>query len=480
MYGFPKTHKENFPMRPIISSINTPTYELARNLSRELKRVFPKTKYSIDNSFELKKLLNNTRVPPNHIMVSFDAKSLFTNVTITHVIETLEKRSSVLSQKSIIPPHEIIRAIQFLYNNNYFTFDNKIFRQKDSSPMGSPISPIVSDFVLEDLETFCLNSLKHIFKPIIYVRYVHDIFTIIPENMVFIMLNVFNAYDLLKRIQFTYEIESEFKINYLDITIIRDDEGNLMTDWYRKNISSGRTLNFESNQPIHQKRAVIFNMVDRAIILSNETFHKKNLEIVKNTLILNNYPKKFIDKYLTIRFKKLKKNNFQLNNNKELKNKYKNSLKIPLPYQKDLYEDINKIIKPFDLHAIPRSFYDQSKIVIKGKDKTTLDLQTNSVYKINCKQCPASYVGESKRRLFIRKQEHQKNYNNVINGHCQTLNHTFDFKNTSILETERNRRKRKISEMIYISLQEESINLQNDTKNLHKPYTSLIKRIKQL
>ena len=36
MYGLPKVHKENIPMRPIVSTIGSPTYRLAKELARIL------------------------------------------------------------------------------------------------------------------------------------------------------------------------------------------------------------------------------------------------------------------------------------------------------------------------------------------------------------------------------------------------------------------------------------------------------------
>ena len=46
--------------------------------------------------------------------------------------------------------------------------------------MGSPISPIISDIVMQDLETSCLSQID--FHNPIYLRYVDDTFLIIPAN----------------------------------------------------------------------------------------------------------------------------------------------------------------------------------------------------------------------------------------------------------------------------------------------------------
>ena len=53
------------------------------------------------------------------------------------------------------------------------------------------------------------------------------------------------------------------------------------------------------------------------------------------------------------------------------------------------------------------------------------------VYKINCKDCDASYVGQRGRRLYVRIKEHNKKYtmkdeNSSLYLHTKENNHTID------------------------------------------------------
>jgi len=65
--------------------------------------------------------------------------------------------------------------------------------------MGSPLSPILADKVLDDLETCCLQKLD--FSIHTYYRYVDDIFMIIPATKLKSGLGVFNNYH--PRLKFT-------------------------------------------------------------------------------------------------------------------------------------------------------------------------------------------------------------------------------------------------------------------------------------
>ena len=52
-YGLTKVHKDNLPVRPIISNIGTYNYNLAKYLSEVLERNFnEKFKYTLKDSFD--------------------------------------------------------------------------------------------------------------------------------------------------------------------------------------------------------------------------------------------------------------------------------------------------------------------------------------------------------------------------------------------------------------------------------------------
>ena len=96
--------------------------------------------------------------------------------------------------------------------------------------MGNPISPILADIVMEDLETDSINKLN--FKPAFYFRYLDDIILCIPKNMIDHTVNTFNSYD--ENLQFTIELPQNNSVSFLDIKIIVNDKQHMITDWYKK------------------------------------------------------------------------------------------------------------------------------------------------------------------------------------------------------------------------------------------------------
>jgi len=159
----------------------------------------------------------------------------------------------------------------FVLNSTYFLFNDKFYRQTYRAPMGSPLSPINADLVLQLLEIQTLNKLN--FKPAFYFKYVDDIVLIAPYSSLNDLLDQFNSYH--PRLKFTIEIGGDV-INFLDLTLIKRD-GKLMFSWYQKPTFSGRFLNFHSYHSFSHKKGTIISLIDRIVLLS--------LCIPKKTLI---------------------------------------------------------------------------------------------------------------------------------------------------------------------------------------------------
>ena len=89
----------------------------------------------------------------------------------------------------------------------------------------------------------------------------------------------------------------------MNISVIKNSDNSISTNWIRKKTFSGRFLNYFSLYPLHQKIGIIKNLVDSAILLNDNKFHSANLNIVSKLLSLNSFPIQFIDKHIKNSFK---------------------------------------------------------------------------------------------------------------------------------------------------------------------------------
>ena len=89
-------------------------------------------------------------------------------------------------------------------------------------------------------------------------------------------------------------------------------------------------------------------------------------------------------------------------------------------------------------------------------------------------------MGQTKRKLKTRLKEHIKDLNkptnslSVISCHKLDSDHTIDWDNSSILDSEHSYYKRMISEMIHIKRQENGLNKQSDIERFPEIYIPFI------
>ena len=85
-YGLPKIHKTDVPLRPIVSFINSPTYNLSKFLANIISALVT-NRFSVNNSIDFIERIKNIAIEEDEILVSFDVVSLFTSVPVDHAID---------------------------------------------------------------------------------------------------------------------------------------------------------------------------------------------------------------------------------------------------------------------------------------------------------------------------------------------------------------------------------------------------------
>ena len=155
MYSMPKIHKEAVPLRPIVSTIGSPTHRLAKELARILSPLCGQTESFVKNSTDFARKMNEVNLDERDMTVSFDVASMFTKVPVAdalQVISTCQREDSTPGDKSNIPPDEICQLVEMCLHLTYFQFGDQFFEQLKGAVMGSPFSPIVANLYMEPFE----------------------------------------------------------------------------------------------------------------------------------------------------------------------------------------------------------------------------------------------------------------------------------------------------------------------------------------
>ena len=67
-YGLRKIHKKNYPLRLVVSTINTPTRFLEENFNMIFKNSLSKSNYTVKNSWEFEKIIVPKTIPDGHMV----------------------------------------------------------------------------------------------------------------------------------------------------------------------------------------------------------------------------------------------------------------------------------------------------------------------------------------------------------------------------------------------------------------------------
>lgn len=165
---------------------------------------------------------------------------MFTNITASTAIQSVKKRQGKLNinNKNM---KLIIDIIQFVCTTSTeITFNGCFYKQIKGLRMGSSLSPILADFVMEDILDKVFLTID---RPILIMKYVDDIMIADTNEKAQQIFQKLNEADPNSKIEIEYEKGNT--INYLDFTII-NQPFKTQTKWYQKHIASGRFLNYLS------------------------------------------------------------------------------------------------------------------------------------------------------------------------------------------------------------------------------------------
>ncbi|XP_072023469.1 uncharacterized protein [Amphiura filiformis] len=81
-YGLPKVHKDACPLRPIVSSCGSITYNTAKFISKILSPLVGSTPRHLKNSEDLVTKLSAIKLADNESLISYDVSALFTSVPV--------------------------------------------------------------------------------------------------------------------------------------------------------------------------------------------------------------------------------------------------------------------------------------------------------------------------------------------------------------------------------------------------------------
>jgi len=286
--GLIKMHKPECPIQPKVNQRGAPAYSLARLFTQKIKQLAPlPNRHNIDNTKDVIKKLNDTPLLPHFNLASMDISNLYTNIPVAEtsniISNTKEKSTRPQTQQELLNWYDVFTQ------QNYFTNNDEILIQRNRHAMGTPTCGRLSGFFLQKLKHLHLTHLSSKHKIINYIRYIDDILLIFnskhkhPKHMGQIQCNT-------RKSKIMAEIETNNKINYLDVTIHKTPT-NWKISMYSKPTFTDTIIPCNSNHPAQQKYTAVRFLYNR---LNTYKLHKDECKteenIIQNTMYNNAFP----------------------------------------------------------------------------------------------------------------------------------------------------------------------------------------------
>ena len=428
LYGLPKVHKPTVPLRPIVSFVHSPTYQLSKYLARILSPLVGNSPSHVRNSYTFTQFARAESLQEGELLVSFDVVSLFTNVPVDLAMTVARQRLQVdgsLAERTSLSVDEIMKLLELCLSATFMAFRGSMFQQTFGTAMGSPVSVTIANLVMEDVEERALATAET--PPRFWKRYVDDTCTALPSHRIDEFLNHLNSVE--PSIQFTVEVESNGRLPFLDVLLEHEEDGSISTTVYRKPTHTDRYLDFSSHHPLAHKIAVVKTLHGRAEAISSSVVHKDSeIRHVRRALGTNGYPRGVVERYSgTTRAA-------------HEDNQMTRGPPITLPYVRGISEAVRRILRPLGVRVTFKPTITLKQLLVKPKDQVPDRERANVVYQVPCANCPATYVGQTGRRLNQRLREHRRAVesgdcaNSALAEHAWGCHHPVDWDHVRVLD----------------------------------------------
>ena len=122
LYGLPKLHKPNIPMRPIVSFRGSPTYELSKYLTTVLKPLTNESRHKLQST--------------KNFIDAIKMKSLFTSIPLQLALDCTAAAIKNSTTKLPLPTDDLMDLLNLCLTSTYFQYNGKHYKQLHGTAMG--------------------------------------------------------------------------------------------------------------------------------------------------------------------------------------------------------------------------------------------------------------------------------------------------------------------------------------------------------
>ena len=308
IYFLKKIHKNPMGIRPIVSTVNSPTANISEFLDFYLQPIMKQLPAYLKDTTQFINEIADIKTRADTWLVTVDVKALYTKIPNEEGIQAC--REAWIKQELTHPQHppaEILaQLLELVLKFNTFEFNNKHYLQRFGTAMGSKLAPAYANTFMGKLEKSILDSSP--LKPTYYRRFIDDIFMIWPHSETELDRFLSHMNEANESIKFTHEKSLE-EIVFLDVAVYKRPDENTMnndqvhtlhTKTHIKPTNKQLYVYKNSHHPPGAGKGIIIGEAIRFLRTNSEFKHFSDIMMKhKRNLAKRGYNKTEINRHLT-------------------------------------------------------------------------------------------------------------------------------------------------------------------------------------
>ena len=124
-------------------------YQLSKYLTTILQPLIDNSRRKLKSTEDFINATRTVQIPDDYKLVSFDVKSLFTSIPLQLALQCTETAILQSTDPLPLPTEDIMDLLNLCLTSTYFQYNGKHYKQLYSTAIGSPVSVVVAEIVMQ-------------------------------------------------------------------------------------------------------------------------------------------------------------------------------------------------------------------------------------------------------------------------------------------------------------------------------------------
>ena len=145
-------------------------HAMSKYLTTIVQPLTDKSRRELHSTGDFINVTKTVQIPNDYKPVSFNVKSLFTSIPLQLALQCTETAILQSTDPLPLPTEDIMDLLNLCLTSTYFQYNGKHYKQLYGTAMGSSVSVVVAEIVMQNIEESALSTFRETIP--LWLRYV--------------------------------------------------------------------------------------------------------------------------------------------------------------------------------------------------------------------------------------------------------------------------------------------------------------------